>query len=200
MRVNGKVALGIVLMFGAFGCRQDMHDQPRYKPLAESDFFGDRRSARPQVEGTVARGDLRENTPRNTGRTGNVLVSTNPLPLSRALVQRGQDRYRIFCTPCHGYAGRGDGLIVQRGYRRPASFHDPRLQGEPDGYFFDVMTNGFGAMPDYAAQISVDDRWAIVAYVRALQLSENATLKDVPSGDRAKLENPQPSVSSGAHP
>lgn len=170
------------------GCRQDMHDQPRYKPLARSEFFGDERSARPQVEGTVARGQLREDTRLYAGKLGQEFTAELPIPLDRALLDRGQERYGIYCVPCHGQVGRGDGIVVRRGFRsKPTSFHEPRLRDKPAGYFFDVMTIGFGAMPDYSAQISARDRWAIVAYIRALQLSQNAGMDDVPPERRAEL-------------
>jgi mono/diheme cytochrome c family protein len=171
------------------GCRQDMHDQPRYKPYRESDFFGDRRSARPQVEGTVARGMLREDAHLYTGKVDGALAETFPFPVTAAVLERGRERYGIYCTPCHGLAGGGDGIIVARGYRRPSSFHVDRLRAERPGYFYDVITNGFGAMPDYA-HIPVDDRWAIVGYVRALQLSQNATVADVPVDERGALGAP----------
>jgi mono/diheme cytochrome c family protein len=165
-----------------------MHDQPRYKPYAKADFFGDARSARPQVEDTVARGQLRDDSRLYAGKEGAQPVGEIPLPITIKLVRRGQERYRIYCTPCHGQLGRGDGMVVQRGYRRPPSFHIDRLRQEKAGYFFDVMTNGFGAMPDYAAQIAPEDRWAIIAYVRVLQLSQNATVAELPAEARARLE------------
>jgi mono/diheme cytochrome c family protein len=184
--VSAACLLGLALA----GCRQDMHDQPRYKPYRESDFFGDRRSARPPVEGTVARGMLREDTHLYAGKVDGALAETFPFPVTGALLQRGRERYGIYCTPCHGLAGNGDGMIVTRGYRKPSSFHVDRLRAERPGYFYDVITNGFGAMPDYAAQIPVEDRWAIVGYVRALQLSQNATVADVPSAQRGALGAP----------
>jgi hypothetical protein len=169
-------------------CRQDMHDQPRYKPLARSDFFADQRSARPKVEGTVARGQLKEDTLLYTGKVGADFSTLLPFVLDRALLDRGQERFGIYCSPCHGLTGRGDGIVVQRGFRnRPASFHDDRLRTKPAGYFFDVISNGFGAMQDYSAQLAVRDRWAVVAYVRALQLSQNATIDEVPAQERAAL-------------
>lgn len=169
-------------------CRQDMHDQPRYKPYAKSDFFGDARSARPQVEDTVARGQLRDDARLYAGKEGAQPVAEIPLPITIKLVRRGQERYRIYCTPCHGQLGRGDGMVVQRGYRRPPSFHIDRLRQERAGYFFDVISNGFGAMPDYAAQIAPGDRWAVVAYVRVLQVSQSAKLADLTPEQRAALE------------
>lgn len=170
------------------GCRQDMHDQPRYKPLARSDFFEDHRSARPLVPGTVARGQLREDPVFFTGKTGTEFVTVLPVRVTAALLRRGQMQFQTYCSPCHGRVGRGDGMVVQRGFKRPSSYHVARLRGSPVGYFFDVITNGFGAMSDYSAQVPVRDRWAIVAYIRALQLSQHATLDDVPAEKRAELE------------
>jgi mono/diheme cytochrome c family protein len=174
------------------GCRQDMHDQPKYKPYRASDFFGDRRSARPLPEGTVARGHLREDTHLYTGRVNGRLADTFPFPVTAAVLDRGRERYGIYCTPCHGLAGYGDGMVVARGYKKASSFHVDRVRNEPPGYFYDVIANGFGAMPSYAPQIPVEDRWAIVAYVRALQLSQHATLADVPAEKRAELGAPAP--------
>jgi mono/diheme cytochrome c family protein len=164
-----------------------MHDQPRYKPLAKSEFFADGRAARPLPEGTVARGQLREDEHLFAGKVGNTFADRLPVTLDMALLQRGRQRYEIFCTPCHGVSGNGDGMIVRRGYRKPSSFHVDRLRNERVGYFYDVITNGFGAMSDYATQVSVPDRWAIVAYIRALQLSQHSTLADVPQAKRAEL-------------
>jgi cytochrome c553 len=176
------------LLLLAVGCRQQMADQPRYNPLAKSTFFGDDRSARPLVEGTVAQGNLRDDERFYTGKSGGELVTALPLPLTRALLERGQDRFNIFCSPCHDRTGNGGGMVVQRGYRRPPAFHIDRLREAPIGHFFDVITKGFGAMPDYAAQVSPADRWAIAAYIRALQLSQHATLGDVPPPARQQLE------------
>ena len=158
-----------------------MHDAPRYEAYEKSEFFGDARSMRPQVTGTVARGQLREDAALFTGKEGAAFVARIPVPMSGQLVQRGRQRYDIYCAPCHGRAGRGDGIVVRRGYRAPSSFHVDRLRGQADGYFYDVITNGFGAMPDYAAQVAVADRWAIVAYIRALQLSQHAPLAALPA-------------------
>ena len=178
------VLLGILL---ALGCRQQMADQPRYNPLAPSAFFADGQSARPLVPGTVARGQLRDATPLYTGKSGAAFVDTFPLPVTRAVLARGQERYNIYCAPCHDRLGTGDGMIVRRGFRRPPSFHLDRLREAPVGYYFDVITQGFGAMQDYAAQIPPRDRWAIIAYIRALQLSQHATLAEVPAAEREKL-------------
>jgi mono/diheme cytochrome c family protein len=164
-----------------------MHDQPRYKPLAKSAFFNDQRSARPLVPGTVARGRLPGDAALETGKTGTAFVAAVPVPIDLKLLKRGEQRYGIYCAPCHGQVGRGDGTVVRRGYRQPPSFHIDRLRAQPAGYFFDVITAGFGAMPDYATQVSVPDRWAIVAYVRALQLSQNATVAEVPAERRGEL-------------
>ena len=164
-----------------------MHDQPKYRPLAASKLFEDGRSARPLVEGTVARGQLREDELFYAGRSGKDLAKIFPFPVTREVLERGRERYNIFCTPCHSLLGDGNGMVVQRGFRRPPSFHIDRLREAPPGHFFDVMTNGFGAMPSYASRIPVKDRWAITAYIRALQLSQNATLADVPPERRAGL-------------
>ena len=182
--------LALVLL--GLGCRQDMHDQPRYKPLAKSDFFGDGRSARHPVEGTVARGQLREDEHLHTGRVNGELAATFPLGVTAELLARGRDRYDIFCSPCHDRVGRGQGMVVQRGFRQPTSFHDERLRAALPGYYFDVMTNGFGAMSSYASQVPVRDRWAIAAYIRALQLSQHARLDDVPESERGSLHAPPP--------
>ncbi|MCU1383085.1 MAG: quinol:cytochrome c oxidoreductase monoheme cytochrome subunit [Acidobacteria bacterium] len=170
------------------GCRQDMHDQPKYVPLRQSSFFNDARSARPVVEGTVARGQLHDDELMFTGKVKGEDATVFPMRVDAAVMARGQERFNIYCSPCHGRTGQGDGMIVLRGYRRPPSMHQDRLRNAPVGHFFDVMTNGFGAMPDYAAQIRAGDRWAIAAYIRALQLSEHATLADVPAADRSRIQ------------
>jgi mono/diheme cytochrome c family protein len=180
----------LVLTALTVGCRQDMHIQPYYRPLAKSDFFNDDRSARQPVEGTVARGDLREDTYFYTGKIGTNDGDYMPFEVTADVLERGRQRYNITCTPCHGRVGDGDGFIVSRGLRRPPSFHIDRLRKLPIGYFFDVSTNGFGVMPDYAAQVTPRDRWCIAAYIRALQLSQNATAADVPSGQ--KVPSPAP--------
>ena len=178
------VALSLVT---AAGCRQDMHNQPKYRPLRATAFFADGASARPLIEGTVARGTLQEDQAFFTGKAGTALVRELPFPVDDAVLTRGQERYNIFCTPCHDATGGGKGIVVQRGYKQPPSFHEDRMRNIEAGYFFDVITNGFGAMPDYRMQLSPRDRWAVVAYIRALQLSQNATLDDVPTDEQAKL-------------
>jgi mono/diheme cytochrome c family protein len=169
-------------------CRQDMHDQPKMRPLRGSAMFDDHRSARPLVPGTVARGTLREDTVFYTGKVGKEFVKELPVPLTAQLLARGQTEFQIFCSPCHGRTGRGDGMVVQRGFKAPPSYHTDQLRGMPIGYFYDVITNGFGAMPDYAEQVPPADRWAIAAYVRALQLSQYAPADLVPGDKRALLE------------
>jgi len=174
----------------AAGCRQDMHNQPKYRGLRPSTFFANGSSARPLVEGTVARGTLQDDEAFFTGKVGNATVKEIPFPIDEKVLDRGQERFGIYCTPCHGRTGQGDGRVVQRGFRTPPSFHSDRLRDADVGYFFDVMTNGFGSMPDYRVQVTPRDRWAIVAYIRALQLSQHATLNDVPQDKRAELDKP----------
>jgi mono/diheme cytochrome c family protein len=181
--------LALLALAAALGCRQQkMADQPRYDPFESSAFFSDGQSARPRVDGTVARGELAEDPVFATGKESGRPAERLPVPLDAALLARGRERYDVFCAPCHDRVGTGQGMIVQRGYRRPPSFHEDRLRAAPPGHFFDVVTNGFGAMPAYAAQVPLGDRWAIAAYVRALQRSQHATLADVPPAERARLE------------
>jgi hypothetical protein len=173
-----------------------MHDQPRYKPLAGTDFFGDGRSARPSVEGTIARGHLRIDSARYTGKIDGEDVDTFPFPITRTDLLRGQERFNIYCSPCHSRIGDGNGMVVRRGFRQAASYHTEKLLKAPVGHFFDVMTNGFGAMPSYVSRIEPDDRWRVAAYVRVLQFSQNAKIEDVPAGQRAQIdqgpETPKP--------
>jgi mono/diheme cytochrome c family protein len=164
-----------------------MHDQPKYEPLEASGFFADGRASRPRLPGTIARGEPWAATPRTTGRQGEAFVRTSPLPATADLLARGRERYDVFCAVCHDRVGTGNGMIVQRGYRRPPSLHDDRLRDVEDGYLFDVVGRGFGVMPGYAAQVPIDDRWAIVAYLRALQLSQRAPLRALSDADRARL-------------
>ncbi len=173
------------------GCRQDMHDQPRFKPFARSDFYTDLRSARPPVEGAIARGQLHDDTYLYTGKLGNDLGDYMPFPVTAELLARGQQRYDIYCAPCHSRIGDGNGVILTRGFpRKPTSYHIERLRKAPLGYFFDVITNGFGSMPDYSSQVTPQDRWAIVAYIRALQLSQSATAADFPGGQKVPSDPP----------
>lgn len=164
------------------GCQQQMAIQPRYQPLSASDYFADGQSARQPVDGTLAQGRA-ELDPLYVAKD----ATTLPVPLNAELVARGQQRYNIFCTPCHGLTGDGNGFVTTRGYRRPPTFHSDRLRAAPVGHFFDVITNGFGAMYDYSAQIPPRDRWAIIAYVRALQLSQNIPAAQLTPDQRAKL-------------
>jgi mono/diheme cytochrome c family protein len=174
------------------GCRQDMHDQPHIKPLARSDFYTDLRSARPPVEGTVARGQLHEDSYLYTGKIGGNPGDYMPFPVTEELLSRGQQRYDIYCAPCHSRVGDGNGVIPARGFpRKPPSYHIERLRKASLGYLFDIISSGFGSMPDYASQIAPRDRWAIVAYIRALQLSQAATAADVPVGQKVPSEPPQ---------
>jgi mono/diheme cytochrome c family protein len=193
------VGLGLLLVLA--GCRQEMYDQSRMKPLAQSDFYSDLRTARPQVEGTVARGQLREDEYFYTGKIGGNPGDYMPFPVTEEVLARGHERFNIYCAPCHSRLGDGNGMVPQRGFKHPPTYHQDRLRKAPLGYFFDVMTNGFGVMPDYTTQIAPRDRWCIVAYIRALQLSQNATQSDVAAGEKV----PSPSLKfkepgSGATP
>jgi len=167
-----------------------MHDAPRYEPLEATTFFANGSASRMLVANTVPRGLLREDTHLNEGKVDGRLATTFPMPVTADVMARGQERFNVFCSPCHGRTGSGNGMVVQRGFRAPPSYHEDRLRNAPVGYFFDVMTNGFGAMQDYASQVPVADRWAIAAYIRALQLSQRATLADVPANRRAELDRP----------
>ena len=173
-------AAAMLGMVALAGCRQDMHNQPKFYPQRSTSFFPDGRSVRPQVENTVARNQLRADTYFYTGIVNGKEGDGMPLPVNQALLERGQEQFNIYCSPCHSRVGNGEGMIVQRGYRPAGNFHTDRLRAAPLGHFFAVITNGYGAMPEYASQISTANRWAIVAYIRALQLSQNATAADVP--------------------
>lgn len=188
-RLKLLVLLGAWLIGGA-ACRQDMHNQPKYRPLRPSTLFADRSSARPLVEGTVARGTLQEDEAFFTGRMDKVPVKELPFAVDAHVLDRGEERFNIYCAPCHDRTGGGQGMVVQRGYRQPPSFHIDRLRQADPGHFFDVITNGFGVMPDYKVQIAPRDRWMIVAYIRALQLSQHAATADIPGGDPTKVPQP----------
>ncbi len=164
------------------GCRQDMHNQPKFYPQRGSDFYADGRSVRPQVENTVARNQMHENAYFYTGFVNGKEGDGLPFPVTMQVMQRGQERYNVYCTPCHSRVGNGAGMIVQRGYAAAGNFHTARLEAAPLGHFFNVISNGYGAMPDYSAQLTPADRWAVVAYIRALQLSQKATQADVADG------------------
>ena len=180
--VFGAMAATLVLA----GCRQDMHDQPKFFPQRGTTFFPDGRSVRPQVANTVARGQLHLDRYFETGLIDGKEGNGMPFPVTLKVLHRGQERYNIYCTPCHSRVGNGEGMIVQRGYAKAGDFHTDRLRNAPLGHFFFVMSNGYGAMPDYASQITPADRWAIAAYIRALQLSQNATQADVPAGSHVE--------------
>ena len=190
MKISAPIARGVLLVVCGLafaGCneellRQDMANQPKYRPQAHSEFFPDGRSGRPLLENTVARGSL-VNDALVVPKDSNAF----PLPINEALLERGEARYKIYCTPCHGLQGDGNGMIVVRGMKRPPSFQIDRLRQSPNGYYYDVITNGFGSMYSYSAQIPPKDRWAIIAYVRALQLSRNANAGDLPESLRAKV-------------
>jgi mono/diheme cytochrome c family protein len=211
-----RILLGCLLLTAycllSAGCRYDMQDQPRYKAYKESDFFPDKRGSRDLPDGTVARGKLKDNKAFYTGKidnpnpnaqvqtttdaSGNTLVSSFPndidefpVPVTKELVDRGQDRFNIYCIVCHGPTGNGDGMIVRRGFPKPPTYHDDRLRNAPVGHFFDVITNGWGKMNSYAAQVSPADRWAIIAYIRALQISQNPEMVQKMNSNSASKSN-----------
>lgn len=197
------VSVAVAASLALAGCRipQKMAEQPQFDPLEKTSFFADGASSRPLVEGTVpsprADGALAQigtgpNELFDSGREGGQFSDNFPLPLTPELMARGKERFEIYCTPCHGRVGEGNGMIVARGYKKPPSYHSDALRSRKNGYIFDVITNGFGVMPSYRSQVPPADRWAIVAYVRALQLSQNATIADVPSADRASLDATAP--------
>jgi mono/diheme cytochrome c family protein len=222
-RFRNQIGIGVLLLvvlLGGAACRRDMQDQPKMKPYRGSNFFGDGLSSRPPVEGTIPRGYLRVDKELYTGKKSASSVSsaspapgttspyaddtdTFPFPITAETVQRGRERYEIFCIACHGKTGYGDGMIVRRGFRQAASFHDDRLRQAPVGHFFDAITNGWGAMPSYSAQVPVQDRWAIIAYVRALQLSQENVKQAMPSGSPVPGSSPLPAgaatPASGGH-
>lgn len=203
LRATLLVSVAVATSLALAGCRlpQKMANQPQYDPLEKSAFFPDGASSRPLVEGTVVsprvEGTLAQigsgpNELFDSGREGGQFSDNFPLPLTPDLMARGKERFEIYCTPCHGRVGEGNGMIVARGYKRPPSYHSDALRSRKNGYIFDVITNGFGVMPSYRSQVPPADRWAIIAYVRALQLSQNATIADVPSADRASLDGTAP--------
>lgn len=203
----------VVACLGGAACRRDMQDQPKMKPYRGTTFFADGLSARQPIQGTVARGFLREDTEYFTGKKSVKSVIANnatpgtftddmdtfPFPVTEDTVRRGRERYDIFCSVCHGLTGNGDGMIVRRGFRRAASFNDERLRQAPVGHYFDAITNGWGAMPSYAAQIPVQDRWAIVSYIRALQLSQQNP-QAAPGANPAPASSPRPSPAASPTP
>lgn len=193
MKRSSLLALASCAVLMGAACRQDMHDQPKAKPQSKSSFFVDGRTGRLPVDGTIARGELREDDHLYRGKVDGVFATTFPFKIDAAVMERGRERYTIYCAPCHGATGLGNGMVIQRGFKVPAaSHHIERLRLAPVGYWFDVITNGFGVMFGYAAQIPVKDRWAIIAYVRALQLSRNATAADLPAAEREALLSGRP--------
>src|ERR1041384_6572908 len=221
-RANSKTRIGLIgpiliLLFISVGCRRDMQDQPKMKPYRGTSFFGDGTSMRQPIDGTIPRGQLRSDTEYFTGKKANAPratatpgaqqpaagaqantypddVDTFPFLVTKEVVDRGRERYEIFCTACHGLTGNGDGMIVRRGFRRAASFNDDRLRQAPVGHFFDAITNGWGAMPSYAAQITPQDRWAIISYIRALQMSQQSQ-----TAGNNQTAAPSASPASGGH-
>jgi len=193
------IACAFAALHFSAGCqylRQDMADQPKNRPLSPSEFFADGRSERPLVENTVARGSIADDelvVPKDS--------NAFPLPVDWKLLERGEERYNVFCSPCHGLQGDGNGVVTMRGMKRPPTYHQDRLRQSPNGYFYDVVTNGFGQMYGYSAQIPTRDRWAIIAYVRALQLSRNAKVAELPADLRERLSQGGSSgaATSGEH-
>ena len=179
-----------LLLIGAAGCelRQAMYDQEKYEPLEASAFFADGMSFRAQVDGTVARGQLMLDEHFYQGKIQGQLAETLPVAVDRQLLERGRERFNIFCAPCHGRTGAGNGMIVQRGLKQPPTYHQQRLREVPVGHFFDVMTNGFGVMYSYASRVPVADRWAIAAYIKVLQLSQNLEFDQLPTEDQRQLQ------------
>jgi hypothetical protein len=189
-RFAGVASLAAAAMLFS-GCRLDMHVQPKYLPYEPTTFFDDGRSERPPVSGTVARGHLHLDELLYTGKENGVVSNRFPFPITHEDLERGRQRYNIYCTPCHDYTGSGRGMIVQRGFPTPPSYHIDRLRQAPVGHFFDVITNGNGSMYSYASRIEPEDRWRIAAYIRVLQLSQHATIQDVPDSERQKLTQQQ---------
>ncbi|MBO9539953.1 cytochrome c [bacterium] len=176
--------LGVALV----GCQQQMAHQPKYRPLASSDFFSNEQAARPLVAGTVPRGEKRPDAYFQMGLVGGKAVDAFPFPITRSVLERGRERFEIYCAPCHDRTGYGNGMIVQRGFTHPPSLHEPRLIQAPAGHFVQVMALGYGTMFSYASRVSAEDRWAVAAYLRALQLSQRASLADAPAAERLRLE------------
>ena len=189
LRISLFVIVGVIFAVG--GCRQRMADQPHQRPLDSSTFFPDGMASRPVEPGTVPYSRVEENPYVLTGKMNGKPGDALPFPVTAELLARGQQRYEIFCSPCHDRLGTGQGMIVQRGFRPARSFHEPRLRDAPAGHFFEVMTLGFGPMPSYASQLSPRDRWAVIAYIRALQFSRNARVSELPQQDRDKLKDVQ---------
>lgn len=196
-----RVLTGILgVMMCTTACRNDMHNQPKYKPFAATDFFGDGRSERPAIEDTVARGQLHLDDARYTGKLNGKDIDFFPIQITQADLQRGRERFNIYCSPCHGRLGNGHGMVVARGLRQPPDYTDPRLVNAPVGHFFDVMTNGYGAMYSYASRVAVDDRWRIAAYIRVLQTSQNAPAALAQQGMNQQPPNSKSTSKTGGGP
>lgn len=193
-----RAAVMSIMIAGLAGCRQDMHDAPRYDPLEASVILPGGAASQPLVDGTVARGQENADELLTTGKVGGVEADMFPFAITRTDLDLGQQRFNTYCAPCHAPSGEGDGMVVQRGYRQPPSLHIDRLRQAPAGQFYDRITNGFGVMPNYRAQIAVEDRWRIVAYVRVLQTSHQGTRGDVPAAEMERLDNPQPPAADAA--
>ncbi len=198
-KIAGKtLARAAMLLLAAAGlsmlsaCREDMQNLPKFVPLRENTFYQDGRSARPTLEGTIARGQLQDDPLLYTGKMDGKESNQLPFAMTSKDLERGRERYNIYCSPCHSQLGDGNGMIVQRAFKKPPSYYEPRLLQAPVGHFFNVMTNGWGAMGDYSAQVPVADRWRIAAYIRALQLSQTAKSGDVPAGQQVANRGPLP--------
>jgi mono/diheme cytochrome c family protein len=188
LHLPSSILMVLVVFTALAGCRQQMADQPYSRPLQGSDFFQDGMASRPVEPGTVARDTVAQDDFVNTGKIQGKPADALPFPVTLELLQRGQERYNIYCSPCHDRVGSGQGMIVQRGFRRARSFHEQRLREAPAGHYFEVISRGFGPMPSYAAQVNPQDRWAIIAYIRALQLSRHVDVAELPPQDREKLK------------
>ena len=186
-RLRTPVAVVVGMMFLS-SCRQDMHDQPRFEAFEQNEFYPDGRSMRARVEGTIARGELELDELLYEGKEAGKIAELFPFQMTAADIERGRQRYDIYCSICHDHAGQGSGAAVERGMRAPSSFHDERLRTAAPGHYFDAITNGFGVMIDYSDRIDARDRWRIVAYIRALQLSQYAPIEEVPADIRRRLE------------
>ncbi len=184
--MNGLAAIAVVSMILLVGCN-DMADRARVKPLEESKYYADRQTSRMLPEGTIARGFLREDELLFTGKVNGQFADQFPFPVTADIMNRGQNRYTTFCAPCHGRLGDGRGMIVLRGFPQPNSFHADSVRTKPAGYYVDVISNGFGRMYSYAASVPVHDRWAIVAYIRALQLSRRVGFNDLSQTEQQRM-------------
>lgn len=202
MKIYRKAAVSVMTLLSGLtivGCQQQMGIQPYYQPLEESSLFEDRRASRPLVPGTVSRGDLREDDALFTGKVNGELIEEFPMTITQEIIERGGNRFNIYCAPCHSKLGDGNGMIVQRGVTRPPAFTDARLTTAPVGHIYDVITNGYGRMYSYNQQLPVRDRWAIVAYVRALQAAGSGSIDEVPEAERAKLMAMEPVSTATLH-